>query len=272
MCPVVVVASPTAGIGAVPSVVDVLRAAWRANRGSIGTILALTLLFGTPIDIVLCFFPPGTGTWGWLTAPRFRIEQGMAFWLGTAGSLALVQLALLNNRGEPATLSATMERAFARYGQGLWTQFLLNLGTVVGLILLLVPGIWLSVSCVFWQPIVLVEEVSGTAALRRSIERVRGRWWGTFRLLLALFLGVLLVSFLLGLPLAFLPDGPVSEIVGGFPARLVDSALVLCLTQFFLLTGGGAAGEADASGGAAASAAPGARPAGEPQPSGDPFL
>jgi hypothetical protein len=55
----------------------------------------------------------------------------------------------------------------------------------VGLIALVVPGVWLAVGGYFGAQIAVVERAGPFDAVMRSIELVRGSWWHTAGLLLA---------------------------------------------------------------------------------------
>jgi hypothetical protein len=71
----------------------------------------------------------------------------------------------------------------------LWILFLTFFAVGLGLIALIIPGIYLLVSLYFGDAALLAEDRRGYKALSRSFELVRGRWWPTF--------GALVVSFLL---------------------------------------------------------------------------
>ena len=57
--------------------------------------------------------------------------------------------------------------------------------TLIGIVLFIVPGIYLAVAFAVVVPVLLDEGKHGREALRRSRELVRGRWWQTLLLLLA---------------------------------------------------------------------------------------
>jgi hypothetical protein len=59
------------------------------------------------------------------------------------------------------------------------------LGSFGGLILLILPGIWFSIASSFSVSAYLEEGQTGTNAVGRSLELVKGRWWKTlWRLIL----------------------------------------------------------------------------------------
>jgi hypothetical protein len=57
-------------------------------------------------------------------------------------------------------------------------------GIAVGLLLLVIPGVWLAVSVAMVPHVVALEDRGVFGSLRRSVQLVRGRWWPTFGYLL----------------------------------------------------------------------------------------
>lgn len=74
----------------------------------------------------------------------------------------------------------------------LWVSILSGLATVVGLALLVIPGVIFTVWYRFAQNFTVVDDVRSTAAMGASRRLVAGRWWAVFfRILLpALFFSV----------------------------------------------------------------------------------
>ena len=54
-----------------------------------------------------------------------------------------------------------------------------SVAILLGLVLLLVPGIWLAGCLTMLSPVVALERVGPLASLRRCLVLVRGRWWPT---------------------------------------------------------------------------------------------
>ena len=76
----------------------------------------------------------------------------------------------------------------------LWVGFLTMVVVVAGLILLVIPGIYMTVALMVVVPVLMVEDIRGFKALRRSRGLVKGRWWSTFGLVI---LGVFLIPGIL---------------------------------------------------------------------------
>jgi uncharacterized membrane protein len=90
------------------------------------------------------------------------------------------------SQGVAPTLGGVLRGALALYGPLLAVLLLFAVAVTGGLILLIIPGIWLSIRWYFGLQVVVVEGLRGMAALRRSGELVDGRWWRVFTTLLVL--------------------------------------------------------------------------------------
>jgi glycerophosphoryl diester phosphodiesterase family protein len=114
------------------------------------------------------------------------VLQILAVLLATAACFRAIAQAYL---GEQTDWRSSLNYAL-RLAPALLLITLLNaLGVLLGLLLFVLPGIWLYVAWAFATPVLLVEGLRGTVALKRSFRLVQGRWWRTF--------GVLLVGFIL---------------------------------------------------------------------------
>ncbi|HVF76904.1 MAG TPA: glycerophosphoryl diester phosphodiesterase membrane domain-containing protein [Solirubrobacteraceae bacterium] len=114
------------------------------------------------------------------------VLQVLAVLLATAACLRAIAQSYL---GEETDWRSSLEYAWRLTPSLLLLTLLYGLGIVLGLLLFIVPGIWLYVAWAFAIPVLLVEGLRGRKALARSYTLVKGRWWRTF--------GVLLVGFIL---------------------------------------------------------------------------
>jgi hypothetical protein len=72
---------------------------------------------------------------------------------------------------------------------------LTGIGVFLGLLLLVIPGIYLAVRWVVAAPALVAEAVGPTAALGRSSELISGHWWASFGLVLLYLVAVVVVAF-----------------------------------------------------------------------------
>jgi hypothetical protein len=81
--------------------------------------------------------------------------------------------------GDPIGAREAVSHAFGRMLTLVSAALLAIPAILLGLIALIIPGLWLIGSFTMVTPVVALEEVGPVAALRRSMALVRGRWWPT---------------------------------------------------------------------------------------------
>lgn len=128
---------------------------------------------------------------------------------------ALTRAAIDDLSGSGVKFGAAIGDGLRYFFPLLIVGILVGLGTAVGLILLIVPGIILAVQWAVTSPIVVVEKSGPTSSMGRSAELSKGHRWaifGLFLLYLALSYGVQIV---LGLVL-----GAAGQ--GGAPTQVIE--------------------------------------------------
>jgi hypothetical protein len=116
----------------------------------------------------------------------------------TAATVKAVSDAYL---GSVPNVRDSLRFAGRRIGSLFWLYLLLAIGLTLGFVALVLPAVWLYVAWSLATPVLLVEGLGGTAALRRSFRLVRGRWW---RVALTLVVARVLVGIVSGVVLAIL--------------------------------------------------------------------
>jgi hypothetical protein len=123
--------------------------------------------------------------------------------IATAACFRAVGDAYLGSRPD---WRSSLRFAARRFHSVVWVTVLVALLSTIGLLGLIVTGIWLWFSFAVAVPALLFEGCKGFKALRRSMRLVRGRWWATA--------GAVLCGYL------------IASIIGGILQGLI-SALVL---------------------------------------------
>lgn len=100
-----------------------------------------------------------------------------------------------------------------------WSLALLSIVSAIllaiGFVLLIIPGIFLTVAWCVAVPVLVFESPGILGSLQRSWELVKGNWWVTF--------GALLVTIVLIIGLSFL----IGAIFGGIGSNSVNGVLIL---------------------------------------------
>jgi hypothetical protein len=152
------------------------------------------------------------------------------------GTVACYRAVADTYRGRETSARASLAFAADRLGATLWLTILLVVGVSAGLILFLVPGLWLAIAWAVAYPVMLVEGTGGIPALRRSSELVRGRWWATFgRIGVAFIMVFVLWTVVAGVFAAPIGDDPslgalVLESIGNVIVSLVTTPFLAAVT------------------------------------------
>jgi hypothetical protein len=99
-------------------------------------------------------------------------------------------------------------------------------GVLLGLILFIVPGVFLAVRWYFVPQAVVIEGARGAGALSRSGQLVQGRWWRTLGLVALANLAVAIPGLLVLAPFTALADSTdraVWELVGSIVATSITT-------------------------------------------------
>jgi hypothetical protein len=185
---------------------SIFRFSQRIFSVNLLSIVLLTLVVNIPINAVLEFspLPENAGLDEW--SRYFRIQQALQFWIGTVGIMGVVHLTVSTFRGVRLSLGEIFGRVFEDYGRALWTQFLYNLAFVIGLLLVVIPGLIIGVFWCFSLQAIVVHNVSGLQALKHSYQVVKGRWWKFFGRLVTLYLLYFVGIMFLSVPSYFVPE------------------------------------------------------------------
>ena len=117
--------------------------------------------------------------------------QICAVLLATAACFRAIAQAYL---GEETDWRSSLSYALHLAPSLLLLLLLYVLGIMLGLVLFVLPGVWLYVAWAFAMPVLLIEGLRGRAALGRSFRLVEGRWWRTFGVIVVGFLFALIIS------------------------------------------------------------------------------
>lgn len=233
---------------------DVIYSALRIYRTHVRPLLVLAALVAVPVQLLSAlilaaapdeadvfseppFFsrfppPPAVDTqalWLWLVARLMTAGLGIvAIHLTVGVSFGAVGEAYAGRHPEWKT---SVSVALQQLRSLLWLAVVPTVLIGVGLVLGLVPGMWLYACWAVAVPVLLAEREHGASALRRSVRLVRGHWWRVFGVivlsrLIALTFG-LIISSVLRLLGSFAGDGRfvtfVTDLLAGAAAQTLTA-------------------------------------------------
>ena len=131
-------------------------------------------------------------------------------------------------RGQSGPVEAELQRAAKAWPWMTLALIVYTIAVCVGLILLLVPGVILAVSLMFWMFGVVLEGHKPVEALNSSHHLVWGHWWRTLGMLAMVYLPLLI---LMSIVASMLGIGP-SDLDAPLRGRDIFSEAVLEMVLF----------------------------------------
>jgi hypothetical protein len=126
---------------------------------------------------------------------QYDLNFNLLTFVGTTVQLWLLGAMMLRQRavavGAPLHTGAELRAAMRRLPVMLLSAVLATIAVAAGLLLLVVPGIYLAVCFLVWLPVVLFDGTGPYASLARSVRLIRPLW---SRALTALVIVLLLVT------------------------------------------------------------------------------
>jgi hypothetical protein len=221
---------------------EILDAAIRLYRAQWKSLMAIVAIALVPITFLQAFltrslatpFPSGSA----------NVGAGVDSTLITSGVLTVIQLLVIQPfltaavakasadvyLGHTVVVGPTFRYAVSRIHSILWISILSALAVLLGLVLLIIPGIIVAIRFVFGSTVLVVEGRKGTKALGRSWQLAKGHFWKLLGTLLLANIMASVVEGILSVPgaIAFAAIGP-----GGWPFLAIGSSLAAILTTPF---------------------------------------
>jgi hypothetical protein len=214
----------------------VLDEAWRMYKTFAKHLLAIAFVIYLIAAIITALLALAGGTIGILLGSLVSIIAAFVL-------QATLVKAVQDIRDGHADLSIgqTVSEAMPFIGAVAVASILAGVAITIGLILLIVPGLFLITIWAVIVPVIIIERSGGLASFGRSRQLVRGRGWHVFGTLVLVYIIMLVVNIVLGVIFSALPhvwgDG-LSSVISG---TLISPFLALVVTLvYYRLVGSGA--------------------------------
>lgn len=199
------------------SVGEMLDAGFRLFRHRFGTLVACVVVPVVPLTIlgtiIIASTDPdafdvnatandsGAAIAGFLIS-IFLQSAGAA--LAVAACFKAISAAYL---GERASFGDSLAYALRRFIPLMVAYVVIVIITIPGFLLLIIPGIWLSVKMCMAFPAVIFERAGPFRSIGRSWKLTADNWWRVFGTLVVVFLIAMVVNFALGAVLGIVAAG-----------------------------------------------------------------
>jgi uncharacterized membrane protein len=180
----------------------VIKHAWELYRQNFFPLITLMLVVWIPCD---CFS-------SWMDANVFppddfrmslELHRVLDCLIGIIATSAIFYFLRERTAQRPVTLVAALGAGFKFWGPMFVTRFIVGIAYIFGLILLILPGIYLMIRLSLCELLVAGEGASGFDAVRRSVKLTEGNFWRIFGWLLVGSLPAILVAAIVYIPFPF---------------------------------------------------------------------
>src|SRR5215211_2879596 len=186
---------------------DVLRDAWELYKRFLLQFFLTAFFVFVVLDLVSALADAAAGDsagaaflWGLIS-----LVVGIVGYFWVQGALVELVRDVRDGRAD-RTVGETFKAVQPRLPALISAGLLAGLGILVGLILLVVPGLYLLTIWSMIVPVIVFEGRSAGESFSRSREVVRGRGWSVFGLIVVVFLLIAIASAIIRLIFAPLPE------------------------------------------------------------------
>lgn len=220
----------------------VLGEAWQLYKAHAWHLLAIALVIYVAAAVLAGLLSLA----GWFGALLGYVVTLFAAFLLQAALVKAVQ-DVRDGRAD-LSISETVSAATPYIWSVAGASILAGIGITIGLILVIVPGLWLITIWAVIIPVIVIERSGTLASFARSRELVRGHGWHVFGTLVLVFVIMIVVEILLELIFLALPLAWRSGLSTVISGTLIAPFLALVVTLIYYRlsgtdTGPGAPGE-----------------------------
>ena len=206
----------------------VLDEAWRMYKAHARHLLAIAFVIYLVAAVIAALLALAGGTIGALLGGL--VELIAAFLLQAALVKAVQDV---RDGRVDMSISETVSAATPYLGSVVLASLLAGIAIAIGLLLVIVPGLYLMTIWAVIVPVIVIEGSGALASFGRSQQLVRGRGWHVFATLVLVYVILLVVNLVLGLvfsPLPHVLGSGLSSIISG---TLIAPFLALVVTLVY---------------------------------------
>ncbi len=219
----------------ISSAFDAYRALWRP-------LTAIGLLAAAPVALLEAGIslatdrdpfnepPSPTDPQAVVIEPSTLIPALLSLVLFSVASAACVHLIAEAREDRDVSWGAALSFGLSRAPGVLAASLIVLVVVLLGLLALLVPGIWLAVALALTTPALVLERLGPVEGMRRSFALVRGEWWRTAAVVglgIVLAVGLVLVVVVPATALALATDDLGVRVLISAIADTIGSAVLL---------------------------------------------
>ncbi len=153
--------------------------AWMIIRKYFGLLVICYLIVWLPLELIMSYAEAFVIEADDVSA-TLRLQQSLGFWFGIIADGAIVATLIDAYSHSHPKISYSFALSWKRYGKIWTTRLCVGFIAVIGVLLLVIPGIYFLVRAIYADSIAVAENTHGPTAIRRSFELTRGRFGESF--------------------------------------------------------------------------------------------
>jgi hypothetical protein len=206
----------------------VLSEAWQMYKAFASHLLAIAFIIYLAAAVIAALLGLGGTTVGAILGSLVQI---VAAYLLQATLVKAVQ-DVRDGRAD-MSIGDTVRAAVPYLWRVIGASILAGIAITIGLLLLIVPGLWLITIWAVIVPVIVIEGAGVFASFGRSQQLVRGNGWHVFGTLVLVFIIMLVVGIILGLIFSALPDALANGLSSIISGTLIAPFLALVVTLVY---------------------------------------
>ena len=213
----------------------VLNEAWQMYKTFARHLLAIAFVIYLAAAVIAALLGLAGGTVG---AVLGSLVQIVAAFLLQATLVKAVQ-DVRDGRAD-MSIGDTVRAAVPYLGAVAGASILAGIAITIGLILIIVPGLYLITIWAVIVPVIVLEQSGALASFGRSQRLVRGNGWHVFGTLVLVYIIMLVVGIILGLIFSALPHSLANGLSSIISGTLIAPYLALVVTLVYYRLSGDA--------------------------------
>ncbi len=206
----------------------VLDEAWRMYKQFAKHLLAIAFVIYLVAAIITALLALAGGTVGILLGSLISI---IAAFVLQATLVKAVQ-DVRDGRAD-LSVSQTLSQAMPYIARVASASILAGIAITIGLLLIIVPGLFLITIWAVIVPVIIIEQTGALASFGRSRNLVRGHGWHVFGTLVLVYIIMLVVNIVLGVIFSALPHVVGSGLSSVISGTLISPFLALVVTLVY---------------------------------------
>jgi hypothetical protein len=178
-----------------------------------------------PAALVLYVLPAAIGLFDGVTAQVFALAATVIAAVYYQGMVVIAVRDITEDGVRDLSIAGLFRSVSPVLAPLLWTAILVGAGVFLGLLLFIIPGLWILTQWSVAAPVVVIEKRTAPEAVSRSRELVLGHGWQVFSVLVVTLLMVVLADATLAALASAISGSTVAFVIANLIASVLTAPI-----------------------------------------------